>query len=119
VPYSTSGTSPAQSVSQAPSIQLVGTRELVSSRHTGGILAACYGPAPCLVGARISAGNTVIASPDPRYLGVGEAAYLPFKLNPAGQTMLANASGNQLAARVTLTNAGSVASGRVVLSRYS
>jgi outer membrane protein assembly factor BamB len=119
VPYSTSGTSPAQSVSQAPSIQLVGTRELVSSRHTGGILAACYGPAPCLVGARISADNTVIASPDPRYLGVGEAAYLPFKLNPAGQTMLANASGNQLAARVTLTNAGSVASGRVALSRYS
>lgn len=117
VPYSTAGASPAQSVTQARSIQLVGTSELVSSRDTGGILGACYGPTPCQVGATISVGATIIASPGDQYLGVGEAAYLPFKLNSAGRSMLASAPGNQLAARVTLTNGAAVASGQVVLSR--
>ncbi len=69
------------------------------------------------MGAVISAGNTIIASPGRQYLGAHEAAYLPFRLNSAGRSMLASASGNQLAAQVTLTNGASVADGQVVLSR--
>jgi hypothetical protein len=118
VPYSTSGPSPTQSVAQALTIELVGTSELVSSGGTGGILAACYGPVPCHVKATISVGNRIIASPGRRYLGANEGAYLPFKLNSAGRSMLASAPGNQLGAHVRLTNGNSVASGQVVLSRF-
>ena len=63
-------------------------------------------------------GNTIIASPGRRNLGMREAGSLPFRLNSAGRAMLASASGNQLGAEVTLTNGTSKASGQVVVSRF-
>lgn len=119
VPYSTSGSSPPRSTTPATSIQLLGTSEFVSSAGNGGILAACYGPAPCHVSATLTAGGTIIGSSGSRYLGQNEAGHLPFRLNSAGQSMLARAQGNQLGAQLLLADGAAVASGQVVLSRYS
>jgi hypothetical protein len=117
-PYSTSGPTPPQALDGATTIRLLGASEFVSSKGGGGILAACYGPVPCYVNAAISVGKTIIASPTAKFLGANEAGYLPFRLNSAGKSMLSHASGNQLGARILLSNQNEVARGQVVLSRY-
>jgi hypothetical protein len=105
-------------VTRSPTIQLLGTSEFVSSLGTGGVLAACYGAQPCQVNSIISVGNTIIAAPGVQPLGADEVGYISFRLTAAGQSMLSHSSGNQLAARVTLTNGNAAAGGQVVLSRY-
>jgi hypothetical protein len=116
--YSVSGPGPARALIGSPTVRLLGSSEFVSSRGGGGILAACYGPVPCSIKATISVGHTIIASPGVQFLGADEAGYIGFRLTSAGRSMLSHASGNQLAARVTLSNQSAVARGRVALIRY-
>lgn len=116
--YSTSGPRPTMSVTDSPTIALVGTSEYVSSSGRGGILAVCHGPVPCEVGATIRVGHAVVARPGAQRLGANEVGFLGFRLSAVGQWILSHTPGNQLAARVRLTSGQSVARGQVVLSLY-
>jgi hypothetical protein len=118
IAYSTSGASPPQSAGQTPTVRLLGTSEFVSRRGAGGILAACSGAVPCPIRAIVSVGRTIVAAPGLQQLGANEAGLVGFRLTPAGQAMLNDAPGNQLAARVTLVSGQAAAGGQVVLSRY-
>ncbi len=118
IPYSTSGTGPSPRVSQSPSVQVANTTSFVSSSGSGAVLAACYASEPCGLTATLSVGNTVVATSSAQHLGVAELGDIYFQLNSAGQSMLAAASGNQLAAQLKLSNGSTSASGQIVLVRH-
>jgi hypothetical protein len=117
-PYSTSGSGPTPKVSQSPSVQVANENAFVSSSGAGSILSACYAAVPCGLKATLSVGNTVIAATSAQHLGVAELGNVNFQLNSAGQSMLAAASGNHLAAQIKLTNGSATASGQIVLLRH-
>jgi hypothetical protein len=118
IPYSTSGSGPSRHVSGS-TVQLADTTGFVASNGNGSILAACYALEPCELRATLSVQGTVIASTPVEHLGVDELGEQYFQLNSAGQAMLANASGNQLAAQIKLTNGSATATGQIALVRYS
>jgi len=103
VPFTTSGSGPHRSVTQASPLRIIGGTDFVSSRGVGGILAACGSASTCPVTTEISVGRTVIASTGRELIGADELGYLIFSLTPRGKTLLAQARGNQLGARVTIT----------------
>ena len=103
VPFTTSGSGPHRSVTQASPLRIVGGTDFVSSRGVGGILAACGSASTCPVTTEISVGRTVVASTGRELIGADELGYLIFSLTPRGKTLLAQAHGNQLGARVTIT----------------
>ena len=103
VPFTTSGSGPHRSVTQASPLRIVGGTDFVSSRGVGGILAACGSASTCPVTTEISVGRTVIARTGRELIGADELGYLIFSLTPRGKTLLAQAHGNQLGARVTIT----------------
>lgn len=117
-PYSTSGANPKPKVTQSPSVQVANTTSFVSSSGAGTLLAACYAAVPCGLTTTLSVGNTVIATSSAQHLGVAELGNIHFQLNSAGQSMLASASGNQLLARIKLSNGSASASGQIVLVRH-
>jgi hypothetical protein len=118
IPYSTSGSGPSRHVSQSQAVKVVNSTSFVSSSGGGAILAACYASLPCGLRATISVGNTVIAHTSSQHLGVAELGNVSYQLTSAGQTMLAHASGNQLAAHLKLTNGSATASGTIALVRH-
>lgn len=118
IPYSTSGSGPRRHVSQSRYVQVSNTTGFVSSTGAGSIVAACYAATPCEIKATLSAGGTEIATTGAQHLGVSELGEIYFRLNSAGQAMLAKASGNQLATEIKLTGGGSTASGQIALVRY-
>jgi hypothetical protein len=118
IPYSTRGSGPSRKVSGSRSVQVANTTSFVSSSGSGALLAACYADLPCGLKATLSVGNTVIARTSAQHLGVAELGNVGFQLNSAGQSMLAKASGNQLAVHVTLRNGGASAAGQIVLVRH-
>jgi hypothetical protein len=103
VPFTMSGRGPHRSATPAPPLRIVGATEFVSSRGTGGVLAACGSTATCSVTTVVSVGRTVIARTGRELIGADELGYLVFSLTARGRTLLAHARGNQLGARVTLT----------------
>ena len=103
VPFTTSGSGPHRSVTQGSPLRIVGGTDFVSSRGVGGILAACGSASTCPVTTEISVGRTVIARTGRELIGADELGYLIFSLTPRGKTLLAQAHGNQLGARVTIT----------------
>ncbi len=115
VPFSTSGTAPARSASQAPSLQILGLTDFVSSGGVGGILAECLASSPCHTKTTLSVGKTVIASTGSELLGARSVGYLIFSLTSAGRSMLAHVHGNQLGAAVTISDGGATARGQVAL----
>jgi hypothetical protein len=133
VPFTTSGRGPRRSVTQASPLRIIGGTDFVSSRGVGGILAACGSATTCAVTTEVSVGRTVIARAGRELIGADELGYLIFSLTPRGRTLLAKAQGNQLGARVTVTQttpssgAGSVsptpttirASASIALVRFS
>jgi Rv2525c-like, glycoside hydrolase-like domain len=119
IPFTTSGPSPRRTVSQASGLRIVGTTDFVSSGHVGGILAACYAAAPCHPSTTITAGGKVLARTTPEFLGVNELGYLIFRLTGDGRAMLARARGNQLSAKLTLNDGGTIATGQIVLAAFS
>jgi hypothetical protein len=103
VPFTTSGSGPRRSVTPAFPLRIVGGMDFVSSRGVGGILAACGSATTCSVTTEVSVGRTVIARTGRELIGADELGYLIFSLTPRGRTLLTNARGNQLGARVTIT----------------
>jgi hypothetical protein len=63
-------------------------------------------------------GKTTIARTGPEFVGAKQLGYLSFSLTPAGRAMLARAPGNQLGARITVTNGHDSASGAIALVRF-
>jgi Arylsulfotransferase (ASST) len=116
--YRDRGAGPARQAKNSPTIQIARTTGFVSSSGAGQLLAACYGPVPCHPQATVSSGGTVIATTKQEHVGAEELANVYFKLTSAGQTMLSHATGNQLAAKVKLTNSNDTATGQVALVRY-
>jgi hypothetical protein len=118
ISFSTKGRSPARSLTPSSTVRMVAATDFAYRGSVGGLLAACSGPASCLVTSTISVGQTTIATAGPQFLGVNELGYLTFRLSPQGRQMLLHGHSNQLGARVTLTNGTDVATGQIVLVSY-
>jgi hypothetical protein len=119
VPYSIAGAGPPRSSSLSPTIGLARTTGFVSSSTAiGQILASCQASTrACQPKVRVTAGGKVIAT-DTGHLGAHELGEIYFTLTKAGQAMLSHAHGNQLAAQITLTDAGNTATGHIALVHY-
>jgi hypothetical protein len=118
IPFYTHGHGPKRSVSQSPTVQIVGLTDFVFDGRTGGILVACSADLPCAPRATLSVGATTIARTGPQFVGAKQLGYLSFSLTPAGQRMLARAPGNQLGAKITVANGQDTASGVIALVRF-
>ncbi len=118
VPFYTSGAGPRRSLTNSPTLKIIGVTHFVSSAWTGGILAGCAGGTPCHVNATVSVGKKVIAHTGSEFLGANELGYLYFTLTPAGHAMLVRAPGNQLGAHVALTNGSATANADVALVSF-
>ena len=120
IPYSISGSGPTRTTAQSPTIQLAATTGFVSSSSgIGQLLVACYATTrPCQPKIRVTAGGKVIATTKAEHLGAEELGDVYFTLTDAGQAMLSRASGNQLAAEITLTDGANTASGHIALVHY-
>ena len=118
IPFLTTGPGPRRSLGQAGRLRLVGVNDFVFRRAVGGILAACSGPAPCLVRTTIIAAHRTIASTGVEFLGANQIGYLSFRLAPFGRALLARTAGNQLGASVTITDGTSTARGSIALSGF-
>jgi hypothetical protein len=119
IPYSAGGADPHQGGYVTPSVQIARTTAFVSSTGAGSILAACYAPASCRLGLKLSTrSGDVIARTRPEFLGAQELGLIRFQLSPAGRRALARAPGNQLAARVRLTNGRHTATALIDLIGY-
>jgi len=117
--FSSSGAIPARHVTQSPPVGILGTTDFVPARGLAGILASCSSPAPCHLGATISAGRTVIAKTGTEAIGAEEAGYVFFSLSRRGRLLLAQAPGNHLPVTVTLAAGSRVARGTIVLVGFS
>lgn len=118
IPFATAGSGPRRSAAPARTLMLLGLRDFVLRGVTGGILAACRGTAPCRVTVKLRAGGQTVATSSPQLIGANSAGYLSFRLTGYGRALLARATGNQLAAQVTLSDASDTASGQISLSSY-
>jgi Arylsulfotransferase (ASST) len=115
VPFSTSGSGPRRSVSQAKSFGFAGTSAFVSSAGFGGIPANCFTDASCQVRATVTVGRTTIAHTGQEFIGAHEFGYVNFQLTSQGESMLAHAAGHQLGAHVTITGGGQTSSADIAL----
>lgn len=119
IPYSISGSSRTGSFTQSPGLQLIEGPAFVSSQTGAGlVLAACDGASPCRVTVNAEAAGKRIAHSTSEYLGADELGYLRLRLSSGGRRMLKNAKGNQLPARITLTDGSASAVGHTVLVSY-
>lgn len=120
IPFYAGGPGPHRSVSQSSPVQIVGATDFVNSAGTGGILAGCQAPvSACRVTSTVSVGRTVVARTGREYLYAGDLGYLLFSLTPSGRSMLAHASGNQLAVQVRITDGRATATGQIALVGFS
>jgi len=115
IPFFTRGHGPHRSVSQARSLQIVDLTDFVFAGRTGGILVACQADVPCAARITVSVGATTIAHTGAEIIGARQLGYATFSLTPAGQAMLARAPGNELAAKVTITNGPDTATAQIAL----
>lgn len=118
IPVTTSGASPPRSVTQTSTLRILATTDFVSTGGAGGILAACLTSTPCRASTTVTAAGQIIALTRPEVLGVNELGYLSFSLTPTGQALLTHAPGDQLPAKVTITNAGTTATAQIALASY-
>jgi hypothetical protein len=118
VPFFTSGHGLHRSASQSSTLQIVGLTGFVFASRAGGILAACQADAPCAVRTTISVGAKTIARTGPEFIGARQLGYLSFSLTSAGRALLARAAGNQLGAKVTISDGQSTAIGQIALVRF-
>ncbi len=115
IPFATGGPAPRRSVTQSPTLQIIGTSDFAFADRVGAILAGCYASAPCSVRTVLSTGRTMIATTGPETLGANELGYMSFHLTAAGQSLLRRARGNQLGVQVTLTDASATARANIAL----
>jgi hypothetical protein len=119
IAVSTSGRAPAHHAVQGPTLRVVNPVDYVSLHGVGGILTVCRNTPVCHIATTLKVGKTVIAQTGAENLGANQMGYLIFRLTARGRTLLARARGNQLGARLTLTDAGTSTSTRIVLVRFS
>jgi hypothetical protein len=121
--FAVSGRGPVRSVSNAPALQVLGATDFVFRRRTGGILTGCFtAAAPCELSLQLRSGRTLVgASTASQTLGANEAGYARFALTAAGRRLLARARGNQLGARLSMTDAttGTTVSAQLILINYT
>jgi arylsulfotransferase ASST len=119
ISFRTRGTGPHRSATSSSTLQIMGTTGFVSASGAGRILAGCMTmTSPCRTAAILTVGKTVIARTGPEFLGANALGYLSFSLNPAGRTLLAHATGNQLAALVTITDQTASATADIALIAF-
>jgi hypothetical protein len=118
IPFATSGRSPRRAVHQSATMRIVGTSEFIRGR-VGGVLAGCFASLPCHPSTTITASGKVIARATSEFLGVNELGYLFFSLTGTGRSILAHARGNQLSARLSISDGGRTATAQIVLSAFS
>jgi len=116
--FAVSGPPPRRDLQQSPTLRIIGTSDFAFADRVGGILAGCFAGAPCVVTTVLSAGRTVIARTGAENLGANQLGYLIFVLTAKGRTLLHNARGNQLAAQVTISDAGATARANIALVGY-
>ena len=119
IAVSTSGRAPAHHAAQGSTLRIVNPVDYVSLHGVGGILTVCRNTPVCHIATTLKVGNAVIARTGAENLGANQMGYLIFSLTPRGRTLLTHARGNQLGARLTLTNAGASTTTRIVLIRFS
>jgi hypothetical protein len=117
--FRSNGRGPRRSLQNAQSVRIVGVTDFVSNGWVGGILAGCLSATPCHVRTTLVAGGQTIASSGTEFLGANELGYLFFKLTPAGHRLIERAPGNQLGARLTLTDGSAVSRADVALIPFS
>ncbi|MHB8656484.1 MAG: arylsulfotransferase family protein [Solirubrobacteraceae bacterium] len=115
VAFYTSGPGPHRAAINAASLRIVGLTDFVFSNGTGGILAGCVSVAPCHVRTTLRVGRTVIARTGSEFLGANELGYLVFTLTPGGRALLVHARGNQLGARLSISDGSAVATADLAL----
>jgi hypothetical protein len=104
IPFLTSGRGPTRSGTGTGAIKTVGYTDFVSGSGTGGILTDCTSDTACSVSTALTSGHTLLAKTGSEFIGANELGYVSFRLTAAGRTLLAKASGNQLAATVELSD---------------
>jgi len=119
VRFLTSGSGPHRSIGASGPLRIVGATDFVSSGWVGGILGGCFADASCDGVTTISVGRTTIARTGPELLGANELGYLTFKLTPQGHAMLMRAHGNQLGARITITDGSATSNASIALVKFS
>jgi hypothetical protein len=109
-PFFSSG--PGSPHSGAPSgpLRLIGLTEFVSNGRVGGLLAGCFGAAPCHATFTITASGKTIARSKAQTLGVNELGYLFFTLTNTGRQLLLHRHTNRLAVKVKIAVAGTAGS---------
>jgi hypothetical protein len=119
IPFAASGPGPLRTLSEAPSVRILGATDFAPANGLGGILASCSTPTPCHVAATLSVGSTTIATTGTESIGGEEAGYVFFPLSAHGRALLAHAVGNQLGVRLSLAAGTDVARGTIALVRFS
>ncbi len=115
IPFQATGSGPHRRVTNAATLRMIGMTGFATNRGLGVILAACLKATPCLIRATVSAGRAVIGRSDRELLGANQLGYVPFTLTGRGRGRLAHASGNELAARVSLSDDRATADGHIAL----
>jgi hypothetical protein len=115
IPFSTSGSGPHRSVTQAKSFGFAGSSAFVSPSGFGGIPANCFTDASCEVRATVTVGRTTIAQTGREFIGAHEFGFVNIQLTSPGKSMLAHAAGHQLGAHVTITGDGQTSNADIAL----
>jgi hypothetical protein len=119
VPFYTHGAGPRRTLSNSPTVRLLGTTDFVSSGGVGGVLAGCFQASACHVRATVSVGKTTISRTGSEFIGANELGYVIFNLSARGRALLARAPGNQLAASVRLSAGSTSSAANIALVRFS
>jgi hypothetical protein len=104
IPYLTSGPAPKRRLWPSSSVQVIGQNSYVGNGWTGGILVACRQQTPCVARANVTLGGVRLAFPRTGTVGAGEVGYLTYRLTNHAHELLSEARGNQLGARVSITD---------------
>lgn len=119
VPYATSGTAPAKTLSDAQSLRILSATAFAYRDSVGGLLVDCLATTPCQTSVALWHGHTALAQTGAQYLGPGELGYLSFKLTSAGHSLLASSKGNQIGSHVYISDGSGSAGGVIALVGYS
>ena len=119
VSYTTGANKLPRTVAQSREVHIVQTTGFVSTAGgQGQIVAACYAAVPCPMRITVFADGHVVAQTGREQLGIDELGALPFQLTAAGRSLLASAKGNQLPARIVVSDGRERATGSIALVGY-